>query len=81
MNNSEVFSWFNSFQQQTFMLSERRVIVLEGDSYWASSLLKSIDVNCCDGAQNTEEVWLIYGESEFIQANVIKQRFQDRLGS
>ena len=81
MKNREFSTWFNCYHQQALMLNERRLIVLVGDNSWASSFLKLIDSNSCDGAKQSESTWLVYGESENIKLNVSKQRFQDKLGS
>ncbi len=81
MKNKEFSHWFHCYQQQALILNERRLIVLFGSNSWASSLLKSIDRNSCDGAKQSESTWLVYGESDNIKSNVAKQRFRDKLGS
>ncbi|MBL4941068.1 MAG: tRNA(Met) cytidine acetyltransferase [Colwellia sp.] len=81
MPNKKFAHWFLHFQQQTLTLNERRLVVLVGDNYWASTLLKSLDgINCC-GAKHSRSTWLIYGDSQHIKANVAKQCFRDKLGS
>lgn len=81
MQNKEFFHWFHRYQQQALMLNERRLVVLAGDNYWASSLLQSIGCHRCDDTEKIEVTCLIYGESEHIKANVAKQRFRDKLGT
>ena len=78
MLNKKFVQWFASYQQQALRLNERRLLVLSGDDYWANSLLESV---ARDATKQNESTWLIYGESEHIQANVAKQRFRDKLGS
>ncbi len=79
MNNKEFSHWFCRYQQQTLMLNERRLVVLVGNDYWASSLLQSIKNSYA--SKQSESTWLIYGDSEHINANVDKQRFREKLGS
>jgi len=86
MQNRDFLHWFQSYQQQALMLMERRLVVLVGDDFWSSSLLKSIDSNgcnseSCSGAKQADNTWLVYGESEHIKSNVAKQSYRDKLGS
>jgi tRNA(Met) cytidine acetyltransferase len=78
MQNKEFTHWFYDYRQQALTLYERRIIVLVGDDYWASSLLQSVG---CDGTGQGKSTCLVYGDSEYIKANVAKQRFRDKLGS
>jgi len=81
MDNRAFSHWFYSYQQQAFMLNERRLVVLVGSETWASSLLKTVDSVSCENLKQGERTWFVYGESEHIEANVTKQRFRDKLGS
>lgn len=81
MQNKAFSSWLHSYQQQALKLNERRLIVLVGEHYWSSALIKSIDSSRCDGAKQSESTWLVYGENDYIKSNVAKQRFRDKLGS
>ncbi|MDO6489411.1 GNAT family N-acetyltransferase [Colwellia sp. 6_MG-2023] len=79
MQSLDFSSWFNCYQQQALMLNERRLIVLVGDNAWSNSILKSID--SADEKNSSDSKWLIYGDSDNIEANIAKQRFRDKLGS
>lgn len=81
MLNKKFSQWFINFQQQAFMLNERRLLVLVGDNYWANTLLKNIIFDHQEGAINNGKTCLIYGDSEHVKANVTKQRYRDKLGS
>jgi len=81
MLNTDFSRWFYHFQQQAKALNERRLIVLVGEDEWAHSLLQTIH-SFNHGRKNTvEKSWLIFGDSELINANVSPQRFRDKLGT
>jgi len=85
MLNSDFYQWCDIFQQQAKSLNERRLVVLVGEDEWAHRLLLSIDsfnyeVNN-EGNNRGEKLWLIYGDSDLIKANVSPKRFRDKLGT
>ena len=81
MINTAFSQWFYHFHQQARALSERRLVVLDGENEWAHSLLQSINSFNHDKNSTNEESWLIYGDNELIKANVSPLRFRDRLGT
>ncbi len=81
MLKTEFFHWFCHFQQQAKTLNERRLIVLVGEEVWAHSLLQAINAHEQYSQDADKKVWLIYGDSELIKANVLPQRFRDKLGT
>lgn len=81
MQNKEFYFWFTRYQQQAQILNERRLIVLVGENAWSTTLLKSIDTDGSHLKKVNRKTWLVYGESEYLKANISKQRFRDKLGS
>ncbi len=72
---SQFSSWLNLYLQQDWVHKERRLLVLQGEQSWASNLLKGSLV------VNNERACLIYGDSDYLPANVSYKRFRDKLGS
>ena len=81
MQNIAFSQWLCHFQEQAKALLERRLILLVGDDEWANHLLNSVHSFPKGGEILAEKSWLIYGDSELIEANIPPKRFRDILGT